>query len=454
MKDSSLFLEEFLVLVPEPDVKVVLERLQAHACLLLNSLGSLLYVADATDDQKFHFEAGSGLTRQPNPSTFEEGEGFLGEAIQSQRILSLTLPSHQLHEPVLSAILEVPQLQFLAVPLVYQGKVQGLWVVASGDSQVATTLQQPNWKEFLFKWAAYLQSLRSRRYIQALLEQSQIQNQELISREEELRQNLEELAVTQEEMRRAQQLLSKQAQYRHFLIDLFVIMAGANIFRFNSISKIFLGQIGQFMEAKALGVFKAEPHSWRNIAFWKSKKTAHSLPLSWTPPPTLQETLEKERKCLSSSAAELYLEESLPFWIVAPYFVPKGLGGVMLLGYDHPKPLDQEEQNLLLHACIGFFASLEQVEHTYASIYRILQAIAEKAHFRIQTMDLSTAEEESIPWLDEIPLVQRELYQEAFRRAIEERQHIWHPPQEIASDELCLFMYPYCLRLTWNGRKS
>lgn len=454
MKESPLALEDFLIPVPETDVKPLLERLQANACLLLSAMGSLLYIADATDEHKFHFEAGTGLTRQPNPSTFEEGEGFLGEAVQSRRVLSLTLPANKLHEPVLSAMLEVPQLQFFTIPLLYQEKIQGLWVVASSDSQLTTALQQADWREFLFKWAAYLQSLRSRRYIQALLEQSQVQNQELISREEELRQNLEELAVTQEEMRRTQQLLSKQAQYQHFLIDLFVIMAGANVFRFNSISKVFLGQIGQFIGAKVIAMFKAESGAWRNVATWKPKKTANSLPHSWMLPPTLQETLEKERICLSTSAAELGLEGHLPFWIVAPYFIPKGLGGVMLLGYDQPKPIDREEQNLLLHACIGFFASLEQVEHTYMSFHKILHTIAEKANFRIQTMELNTGEEGEIPWLDEIPLVQRELYREAFNHAIEERQHVWRPPQEVASEELCLFMYPHCLRLTWNGKKS
>ncbi|MCS6789723.1 MAG: hypothetical protein NZ580_01895 [Bacteroidia bacterium] len=454
MKESPLILEEFLVPTSELEVKVILERLQSHACLLLNALGSLLYVADPIHAHKFHYEAGSGLTQAPSPSTFEEGESLLGEAVQSKRVLSLTLPSHKLHEPALSAMLEVPQIQFFAIPLIYQGRAEGLWVVASSNAHISESLQQPDWKEFLFKWAAYLQSLRARRYIESLLEQSQVQNQELISREEELRQNLEELAVTQEEMRRTQQLLSKQAQYQHFLIDLFVIIAGANAFRFSSISKVFLGQIGQFMGAKVLAMFKAEPVQWRNVASWKPKKIADDLPRSWTPPPTLQETLEKNRVCVSASASEIHLEGYVPFWIVAPYFVPKGLGGVMLLGYDEPKPIDREEQNLLLHASIGFFASLEQVEHTHATIRNILQDIAEKAHFRIQTMELDGNKGGDIPWLDEIPLVQRNLYREAFSYALAERQHVWHPPQEIASNELCLFLYPHCLRLSWNGRKS
>lgn len=211
--------------------------------------------------------------------------------------------------------------------------MEGLWVLAGDSPTLLDTLQSPEWQELLYKTATYLQSVRARRSIQALLEQSQLQNQELISREEELRQNLEELSVTQEEMRRTQKLLEERAYWQNVLNDLagllFQNIASLPVFR--SLSRIFVAQLAKHLEARALALVHWEGEKGQTLVSWASKKSPIALPETWTLPPDLIQTLSRQNKEIVVPASEIGLSGEHVDCIVSPYLTPKRLEGLLLV---------------------------------------------------------------------------------------------------------------------------
>ncbi|MCX7980256.1 MAG: hypothetical protein N3A68_04310 [Bacteroidia bacterium] len=444
-------LEEYLVPVPEEALKVLFEGLQERLCAQLRVPVSLLYIGDPTEKDLYRFEASAGLSGEPTPAAFRIGEGFLGQAIQEKKPLTQTLPAELLGTRTLSPLVEVEETTLIAIPLIYQDSVEGLWVLAAPQESLLDTLSTSEWKDFLYRWAAYLQSVRSRRYIQALLEQSQIQNQELISREEELRQNLEELAVTQEEMRRTQQLLAEKTRWQDFVIDLFTLLTGTSNARFSSTARIFLAQLGQYVNATATIAVKITEKVGHTLYSWTSRKIAFTPPEEWPLPETLLETLWSSRNCTTLSSQELNLTEGPPFWIVAPYFLPQGVGGLLLIGYPEPVPLEAEAARAFLHAAIGLFSSYERVLANYAIKHLIMEKVAQLTRASLQEVPRKLIEKGDIPWLSELPLVQRELYAEALQKALRENLSVWLAPAEIASKEIVLFLGPSILRVKWES---
>lgn len=328
-------LDSLLVPVPEEKVKEVLEVVQARLCAHLHAGASLLYIGDAIDPELYVFETGAGVVEPPIPTKFSIGEGFLGQVVKEKRPLSERVSTQMLGHSVSTALLQNTEIFISAIPLLYQEQVEGVWCIAS-EGDILSTLAEPTWQDFLYKWAAYLQTLRSRRYIQSLLEKTQIQNQELITREEELRQNLEELAVTQEEMRRAQQLLSKQRDSQNFIIDLFTLMAAAVPHNLRSISRIFLAQLSQYFHGEGAALLYHTDKGWHTLFSWSSKRAGISFPTQWNIPSAILEGLERSRQAGCYSAADLGIEGDKNYWLVIPYFTPTGLSGMTLMAFSEP----------------------------------------------------------------------------------------------------------------------
>lgn len=443
-------LEGYLVPVAEAELAPLLQRFQERLCAAISIPISLLYIADPMGGDFFRFEAGAGLVTQPQPLQFRIGEGFLGQVVLERQPLTQTFPGSVIGQPLLSALVEVESVVFHAVPLLYQQQVEGVWVaVASSEASLQAKLSQEEWQDLLYKWAAYLHSIRSRRYIQSLLEQSQVQNQELITREEELRQNLEELAVTQEEMRRTQQFIAERARWQDFVIDLFTLMAGVSALRFPSVARIFLAQLGQYVDAQACVVLSPAVEGWHTLFSWKARKATFTPPPMWHFSPETLAGLVETRSCTTRTAMELNLSEAPSDWVLVPYFTPQGVGGLLMIGFESLRLLEGEATRAYLHAAIAFFSAYERVQATLGHEQDLLAHACTLSGAQIETLPLAEATEGRVPWIDRIPLVQREAYIRSIQEAIQERKAFWSPPSEIASRELLAVFGSTLFRAIW-----
>lgn len=165
------------------------------------TLQSALYRINETGRLLF---TGGFATHNNTQHRIELGEGLVGQTAQSRRPLYLT------HETGIDththSSLARLQLRGLAiVPLVFNERLEGVLEMATLDPL------SPEKRELLEALAqvlaANLSTIANQSKLRLLLQEAQDKSNALISQEEELRQNLEELEATQDEMRRVQQEL-------------------------------------------------------------------------------------------------------------------------------------------------------------------------------------------------------------------------------------------------------
>ena len=434
-------LSDYLIPVEEEAFGPLQTQLLRSICQLYGVPVAILYVADAQEGSHFQYEAGSGFSGEPMPQAFAVGEGFLGQAALEKRPLSDRIPAHLLISPALSALVELDAVFWYAIPLLYQDQVQGILVIAASEDK-STEWDTPDWKEFTTEWGAYLQSVRSRRYIQALLEKTQLQNQELASREEELRQNLEELSVTQEEMRRAQELLTERTRWQELVIDLFSLTSSVNAFDGMSLLRIFLAQASHFMDARgALSLWRdPERDVFQLLVQWASKAASQLWPEEWKLQPALIERLEKERKAISVTAHELLAEGTVALsgWYAAPFYDVRGLRGILLFGFPEVYPLPNEVETALRALSIAFFSAIERLNRVFTKDFPdIVNNFSEVVGGEVIFLSAESIRNGEIPWISDIPLVQRETYLKAMQSALE-KGGIWRVPSDIPLREIGL----------------
>jgi len=434
-------LSDYLIPVEEEAFGPLQTQLLRSICQRYGLPVAILYLADAQDGSRFRYEAGSGFSGEPTPNAFTMGEGLLGQSALEKRLLSERIPARLLISPTLSALIDLDAVFWYAIPLLYQDQVQGILVIAASEDK-SNEWNAPEWKEFITEWGAYLQSVRSRRYIQALLEKTQLQNQELASREEELRQNLEELSVTQEEMRRAQELLTERTRWQELVIDLFSLTSSISAFEGTSSTRIFLAQASHFMDAGgALSLWRdPEQNVFQVIAQWASKSISQLWPKEWKLHNTLIERLEKERKAVSVTAYELLAEGNLELagWYVAPFYDVRGLRGILLFGFSEVPPLPTEVETALRTLSIAFFSAIERLNRTFTKDFpSLIKNFSEVVGGEIIFLSADSIQSGEIPWISDIPLVQRESYLKAMQSALE-KGGIWRVPSDIPLREIGL----------------
>ncbi len=437
-------LSDYLVPVEEEAFGPLQTQLLRRICQRYGLPVAILYLADAQEENHFQYEAGSGFSGDPTPQAFKTGEGLLGQAALEKRPIAERFPTHLLISPTLSAIIDLDAVFWYAIPLLYQDQVQGVLVMAASEDK-STEWNAPEWKEFITEWGAYLQSVRSRRYIQALLEKTQLQNQELASREEELRQNLEELSVTQEEMRRTQELLTERTRWQELVIDLFSLTSSVTAFEERSLLRIFLAQASHFMGAqKALGLWQEpEQNTFSLLVKWSSKSVSQLWPEEWKLQPDLIDRLEKNRKAVSVTAHELLAEgrPGLSGWYVAPFYDVKGLRGILLFGFSEIPPLPNEVENALRALAIAFFSAIERLNKAFLrGIPDLMKSFSDFLGGEVVFLSAESIRNGDIPWISDIPLVQREAYLSALRAAFE-KGGIWRVPPDIPVREVGLMGY-------------
>lgn len=127
------------------------------------------------------------------------GEGLVGQAyLEAASILLTDVP--QGYTTITSGLGDATPACLLLVPMKYNGRVEAVFEIASFQKY------EPHQVEFLEKAGEFVASAlvnaKNTAKMQNLLDESRMQAEAMQAQEEELRQNLEELAATQEEMLR------------------------------------------------------------------------------------------------------------------------------------------------------------------------------------------------------------------------------------------------------------
>ena len=153
---------------------------------------------------------------------------------------------------------------------------------------------------------------------------------------------------------------------------------------------------------------------------------------------------------MPATAEDTGFPQEGPHWVLAPYFIPQGLGGAIALGFAQLEPLHEEANRAYLHAAIAFFSAYERLNETIAKYKSIIKQIADISGAKLYQIPVYDVQEGQVPWLDRVPLVQREAYLAALREALEEKKPFWQPPPEIALREIIVFVGDHLIRLGWS----
>lgn len=440
---------ELLLPVPETELKPLLTRFQEQLCKFFQLPASLLYIADSMDSTHFHYEAAAGFAQEPSPKEFREGEGFLGQAVKEKRPLPQSLTEELLHGSPLSALVEVERVTLFAIPLIYQNHVEGLWILASDNPNLLDTLQSSEAQEFLYQTAVYLQSVRARRSVQSLLEQSQLQNQELISREEELRQNLEELWVTQEEMRRAQKLLEERTHWQAVYTELKTLLENvATSTELHPITQQFAEKLGRHLGVQAVDVEVLTPDGPESVAHWSAADSS-PFPEGWRFSAALPEASE-QFTLLPFSASELHLSPEPESWLLVPGYFSGELLGFLLIG-GTPEILTPTEVRAKFYqdtaqAFVNTYRRTLRVNRIAKDFYT---AMGQASKAKVSTASRASLKTGNLPWLSEIPAAHQAEYVESLRKTAEEGQIYWIPPMETGAREMVTLTTDQLFRIVW-----
>jgi PAS domain S-box-containing protein len=144
------------------------------------------------------------------------GEGILGQCyLEKQTVRLSDVPQN--YTKITSGLGEATPRFLLVIPIQYNGVVQGVIELAYFKKCESYKI------EFLEKIAENIASVtinyRNAKKAEALFEESQNKARLLQEKEESLRQNVEELMATQEEMKRNELELDRQAQLLKFIVD-------------------------------------------------------------------------------------------------------------------------------------------------------------------------------------------------------------------------------------------
>lgn len=185
-------------------------------CKYTGALKGILYVFSHRQ-QKLFFGAGYGATKTEGINdNLSPGETLAGQCMKEQKSIHLTnIPEDYI--AISSGLGDASPKTVILLPVKNDHTAEGVLELAFFKELAAHEL------EFLNKITDILTTVifneKNNRRTSKILEQLRTSNNEIVMREEELRQNLEELSATQEEMSRAQKELETKEAYLRALID-------------------------------------------------------------------------------------------------------------------------------------------------------------------------------------------------------------------------------------------
>lgn len=150
-------------------------------------------------------------------NTSAYGEGLAGEVARSVTPIILSDLRKQDVRIRAGGLLVIQPDSLMAYPLLYAGELLGVLELTCLYS--LTPEQEGLLKRQLEVLPAYLHGAKAQVSIRTLFGEAQHRNELLVAQEEELRQNLEEMEATQDEMKRVQQQLAQQEANLNALIN-------------------------------------------------------------------------------------------------------------------------------------------------------------------------------------------------------------------------------------------
>lgn len=197
----------------DKEVEVLADDTISFLCEYIDANVGAVYLADANS---LEYTGGYAVTVTEDNLTIAFKEGLIGQAAESNKPIYID----GIHEEALvinSALIHKQPDHLMVVPFMFEGKIMGVLEIGSFKPFRDTD------KEFidgcLESIAVSVSSAISRRKIQMLLEETQVQSEELQSQQEELRQMNEELEEQtqglkqqQEELQIANEELEEQTQ--------------------------------------------------------------------------------------------------------------------------------------------------------------------------------------------------------------------------------------------------
>lgn len=147
------------------------------------------------------------------PHEFSIGEGLIGEAaLQRKMIIRTPIPEE--YTPIIqSGLLKAVPRHVVVIPFLYENAVKG--IIELGTTETFTEIQREFLEQAMLNIGIAINTAESRTQMQALLQQSQRQAEELQNKTAELQSQREQLQHTNEELQnQAEELQSQQEELR------------------------------------------------------------------------------------------------------------------------------------------------------------------------------------------------------------------------------------------------
>lgn len=168
---------------------------------------SLYWLTETETSRELHLLNSYACDRQQLRHEIGLGEGLIGQAARSSRLIYLDDRSR--FKPTTTTNLSAIQpAAYLVAPLVYNQVVEGVMEMTLINPLTEQELAQL--RRMGNQLAASLRALRNEEVTRQLYAQMQQKNEELTVQDEEMRQNLEEMQATQEELRRTKDELERR----------------------------------------------------------------------------------------------------------------------------------------------------------------------------------------------------------------------------------------------------
>ena len=217
--------------------------------------GSVYLIKSGDDDSPLlELKASYAYSRKKYiSSVLQPGEGLVGQCyLEKETILLRKVPADYIK--ITSGLGEAIPTSVVLIPLKYDGKVQGVMELASFTEYDQYTI------DFLEAMGAAFGSithtLNNNDYVKKLLTSSQEQTQQLLSQEEEMRQNLEEIQATQEQLARQLQentLVKGHLQVRENVLGLTTILSESDLYGTITFVNSKFCEVSQYSPEELLG---------------------------------------------------------------------------------------------------------------------------------------------------------------------------------------------------------
>lgn len=186
------------------------EQLIVEVVPHVNGFQSALYLMEEESKEPYLRLIGSYAAPEGTIRRIPVGEGLTGQAARTGREILLS-ENQAFRTHAASSLAQIEIKTLIIIPLLHQEVVEG--VLEIGFAKPPEEAELIFLRRFSIILAASLGAVRNQTRIQRLYEEAQEKSELLAAQEEEMRQSVEELQATQDEMRRVQMMISEQKAF-------------------------------------------------------------------------------------------------------------------------------------------------------------------------------------------------------------------------------------------------